>query len=227
MQDVALSKRVRVSLLSGEAPSASAARAWHHTAHCPCGAWARAAMQPSQAYTAASPSAGDAHVGGVGRLYSRPKRRPIASDPLYMPQVRAKVLQASWLACGLTGSAAGRGGVVTRCSVAPTAAWRMNTRLLIAAGCALVWLRCAADHLLCHHERAAAPRRGVDAHAHQPRAQCGQADAREDGGCGGGGMSRLWRTLRAPASRVLTVCDCVHVQPMPAGARLLPKAPSH
>ena len=29
---------------------------------------------------------GDAHVGGVGRLYSRPKRSPI-DDPLYMAQI--------------------------------------------------------------------------------------------------------------------------------------------
>lgn len=30
---------------------------------------------------------GDAHVGGVGRLYSRPKIRDPSDDPLYMPQI--------------------------------------------------------------------------------------------------------------------------------------------
>lgn len=30
---------------------------------------------------------GDAHVGGVGRLYSRPKAPTLADDPLYMPQI--------------------------------------------------------------------------------------------------------------------------------------------
>jgi len=40
--------------------------------------------------------AGDAHVGGVGRLYSRnPRIRNLTEDPLYMPQVS----RAALLAC--------------------------------------------------------------------------------------------------------------------------------
>lgn len=41
---------------------------------------------------------GDAHVGGVGRLYSRPKKEP-RDDPLFMPQVRCRLQQDKHYYC--------------------------------------------------------------------------------------------------------------------------------